>query len=93
MVLCWKVTAVLVVMVVAASLVEATPYSYPGYYYGRRPRRILTYGQIRKQYGAFAGLLPHKVPCCWNGYDAEGYSRNGRDLSHLAPDLGDSEVM
>ncbi|KAK8407664.1 hypothetical protein O3P69_002310 [Scylla paramamosain] len=73
------VVVVAVMVLIAALLTEPATASPALRLASRYPRR-----KSYKNY-PLAGLLPHKVPCCWYGYDAEGFSRNGRDLRHQTP--------
>ncbi|XP_050726710.1 uncharacterized protein LOC127003750 [Eriocheir sinensis] len=72
----WVVTVVVVMVVVAvmAPVVEGRP--------GPSLLSLLMSSSSEKDFKKsleeiLRSLRPHEVPCCWHGYDAEGYSRFG----------------
>ncbi|XP_050726701.1 uncharacterized protein LOC127003748 isoform X5 [Eriocheir sinensis] len=87
--------AVVVVVAIAVVVVALLPETATGMPQLKSERRKLSPYALRKTYDNFAlkGFLPHRVPCCWYGYDAEGYSRNGRDVSKLIPKIEEIPTM
>lgn len=83
-----------VFVVVAAAILMVALLTQPatGNPIKRRKSRLFPSRRSYRNY-PLAGFLPHEVPCCWYGYDSEGYSRNGRDLTQQTPDLGDTGLM
>ncbi|KAK8407665.1 hypothetical protein O3P69_002311 [Scylla paramamosain] len=68
--LVWVVVVVVMMMVETASAVEGSPLL-------NLLMSTLSDKHLKTLEEILESLKPHEVPCCWHGYDAEGFTRFG----------------